>query len=463
MNTSTRLELKGQLRDSLKNVKWQAKAHMKDKFLADLKKARETYHGQELSKVLNKFRKRLEEGILNIMSVDIVNQMLLSFQEIQDYDSMVELVDNLKKSAYLNKITSSPQVVFHQAFALNRRRNIGDCDRALDLITTALKHKEHQIPDSICLCGRIFKDRFIESSYKDTDSLKSAIEWYRRSFKISPNEYAAINLATLLYIAGHSFATSDELKHVGLILSHLIGKKGPVHKLENYWDVATYFEFCLLANQFAKAIVAAECMFKLKPSRWNLKSTIGNIKLIYYFKPKQLVEQSSSYYEKETGTLSTMTQQEPIQSPEEQIVEFWMDFFFDAALEPSQTQIEFAALVLEHDKVYMPTYITMNLDAEEKSISISQMCAIHLKDLNGCRKPHLWHIKATGIRGISLYKRDDRCVFLYVHDNSDDFQIFFPSECIRERFHHLVLKMTGDKNIDMNENLKETVRKINYE
>lgn len=450
------LNLKTQLKDAFKNVKWQAKAHMKDKFLADLRKARDMYQGEELYKILHKFRRRLEDP--NMLNTDIVYQMLVSFQEVQDYDSMVQLVDDLSKFPNLLKITSSPQIVFHHAFALNRRHKIGDSDRALKLITNALETKEHQIPDSICLCGRIFKDRFIDSSYKDQESLKSAIDWYRRGFKISPNEYAAINLATLLYIAGHNFNSSNELRHVGLVLNNLIGKKGPVHKLENYWDVATYFEFCLLANQHPKAIEAAECMFNLKPTKWHLKSTIGNIKLIYKFKPKPALEN----FQNVSPTATTIHQQEVIQSPEEQIVEFWMDFFMDAVLDSCENQIRFAALVLEQNKVYMPTYITMNLDVEEKSITISQMCITHLRDLNGCRKPHLWHIKATGVRGISLYKRDERCVFLYVHDNSDDFQIFFPSESIRARFRALVLSITGNRSIDISADLKDTERKINF-
>lgn len=460
------VNLKGQLKEALKNVKWQAKAHMKDKFLADLKKARESYQGQELYKVLHVFRRRLDDP--NMLSIDIVNQMLVSFQEVQDYDSMVKLVDDLSKFPALTKITSSPQIVFHHAFALNRRHNVGDSDRALELITNALDSREHQIPDSICLCGRIFKDRFIESSYEDKESLKSAIDWYRKGFKISPNEYAAINLATLLYIAGHDFNSSEELKHVGLVLNNLIGKKGPVHKLNNYWDVATYFEFCLLANQFAKAIEAASCMFNLKPNKWHLKSTIGNIRLIYRFKPKTSAEQSkysSGGFTNSTTTANTQQHQqlqEVVQSPEEQIVEFWMDFFIDAVLDSCENQIRFAALVLEQSSEYVPTYITMNLDAEEKSITISQMCITHLRDLNGCRKPHLWHIKATGVRGISLYKRDERCVFLYVHDNSDDFQIFFPSESIRARFRALVLSITGNRSIDISANLKDTERKINF-
>uniref|UniRef100_A0A6G1SA56 Mitogen-activated protein kinase kinase kinase 15 n=1 Tax=Aceria tosichella TaxID=561515 RepID=A0A6G1SA56_9ACAR len=462
------LNLKGQLKEALKNVKWQAKAHMKDKFLADLKKARRSYQGEELYKILHEFRRRLDDP--NMLSTEVVYQMLVSFKEVQDYDAMVQLVDDLGKYPNLAKITSSPEIVFHHAFALNRRHKSGDSDRALTLITNALATKEHQIPDSICLCGRIFKDRFIESDYEDRDSLKNAINWYRKGFKISPNEYAAINLATLLYIAGHDFNSSDELKHVGLVLNNLIGKKGPVHKLDDYWDVATYFEFCLLANQFAKAIEAASCMFNLKPSKWHLKSTIGNIRLIYRFKPKPVPEhhqqqqQHQHQHLQATGTNDdgSSCPQEIIQSPEEQIVEFWMDFFIDALLDSCENQIRFASLVLEQNNEYMPTYITLNLDAEEKSITISQMCILHMRDLNACRKPHLWHIKASGIRGLSLYKRDERCVFLYVHDNSDDFQIFFPSEAIRARFRALVLSITGDQSIDISENLGEPERSINF-
>lgn len=437
----TPIKLQERLKLALRNVEWQAKAHMKEKFLSDLRKAKDTYQGSEFSRILHKLRKRLNDP--NILSCDVIYQMLLSFREIQDYNAMIQLVDDLNRVPNLLEITSAPLIVFNYAFALNRRHKEGDSDRALDLITKALETKEHQVPDSICLCGRIFKDRFIESGYEDKESLNSAIAWYRRGFKNEPNEYAAINLATLLFIAGHNFSASSELRHVGLVLNNLIGRKGPVHGLENYWDVATFFEFCLLANQHAKAIQAAECMFNLNPPKWHLKSTLGNIKLIYQFKPKPEIDQ--------------------VPSPEEQLVEFWIDYFMEAVAEDCAHEIRFASLVLEPTRDFMPTYVTVNLDAEEKSLTISQMCISHLRDINGCRKPHLWDIKATGIRGISLYKRDERCIFLYVHDNSDDFQIYFPSELIRSRFYSLVLEITADRAVDMSLDFKETERKINYE
>ncbi|WAR08377.1 M3K15-like protein [Mya arenaria] len=128
---------------------------------------------------------------------------------------------------------------------------------------------------------------------------------------------------------------------VGLKLNNLIGKKGSLQNLTDYWDVATFFEISVLAQDYSKAIQAAE------------------------------------------------------------------------------------VLILEPTKVFVPSYLQVNQDEDSKNVHV----------YNVCRKgklQHEWLFPAHHIKGVSLYKRDVRAVFLYVTENADDFHIFFSSETQRQ-------------------------------
>ncbi|KHJ48513.1 kinase domain protein [Trichuris suis] len=400
----------------LKEVQIEASAHSREKFLCDLRQARQESQSSRLKEILAKLRARLDDP--DVLSVDTVVNMLLSYRDIQDYAAMVSLVEDIR-SIPNNKIYESPAIQFNYAFALNRRNIDDDRARALELILDILKSQDNEVPDFLCLAGRIYKDRFSDSRFLDIEARDQAICWYRKGFETQPNEYAGINLATLLVIAGHSFQTSSELQQIAVILSGLLGRKGSLSNMQDYWDVATFFEISVLAENYFNACQAAQRMFILKPPAWFLKSTIGNIGLIEKFR------RSLQQYSRENQM-------------EYRRFLFWMDFFVESTkADDLHCDLRFPVLSMEPSKAYTPSYVSVNKD--DKTIFLWHV-TYSLPKSNFSQ----WIFPAESIRAVSAAKRDDRAVYLYVYLNSDDFMLFFPTDSHRHRFLDLVDEITSN-------------------
>ncbi|XP_034806171.1 mitogen-activated protein kinase kinase kinase 15 [Pan paniscus] len=392
----------------LKDIHVTSCVYYKETLLNDIRKAREKYQGEELAKELARIKLRMDNT--EVLTSDIIINLLLSYRDIQDYDAMVKLVETLEMLPTCD-LADQHNIKFHYAFALNRRNSTGDREKALQIMLQVLQSCDHPGPDMFCLCGRIYKDIFLDSDCKDDTSRDSAIEWYRKGFELQSSLYSGINLAVLLIVAGQQFETSLELRKIGVRLNSLLGRKGSLEKMKNYWDVGQFFSVSMLANDVGKAVQAAERLFKLKPPVWYLRSLVQNLLLIRRFK-KPIIEHS----------------------PRQERLNFWLDIIFEATNEVTNG-LRFPVLVIEPTKVYQPSYVSINNEAEERTVSLWHVSPTEMKQM------HEWNFTASSIKGISLSKFDERCCFLYVHDNSDDFQIYFSTEEQCSRFFSLVKEM----------------------
>lgn len=62
-----------------------------------------------------------------------------------------------------------------------RRNSPGDREQALRVMLQVLQSCEHPAPDMFCLCGRIYKDIFLDSDCKDTKNRDNAIQWWEHT------------------------------------------------------------------------------------------------------------------------------------------------------------------------------------------------------------------------------------------------------------------------------------------
>uniref|UniRef100_A0A8C2A534 mitogen-activated protein kinase kinase kinase n=1 Tax=Cyprinus carpio TaxID=7962 RepID=A0A8C2A534_CYPCA len=366
--------------------------YFRETVLNEIRKARELYTGAELAAELRRIQQRLDN--VECLSADVVINLLLSYRDIQDYESIVKLVETLEKLPTFDPV-AHPHIKFHYAFALNRRNLPGDRPKALDIMLPLVSSDEQVASDIYCLVGRIYKDMFLDSHFTDTDSRDQGIHWFRKGFESEPTLHSGINYAVLLLAAGHQFDSSFELRKVGVKLSSLLGKKGSLDRLQSYWDVGFFLGASILACDNTRVIQASEKLFKIKAPVWYLRSLVETILIYKHF---------------------TKPTTDP-QAPKQELVDFWMDFMVEAT-KKDVTSVRFPVLILEPTKVYQPSYLSINNDVEENTLSI-------------------WHVTPDDrhfliffffLFAFSISKFDERSCFLYVVNNSEDFQIYFCTE-----------------------------------
>ncbi|XP_077384027.1 mitogen-activated protein kinase kinase kinase 5 isoform X1 [Festucalex cinctus] len=415
----------------LNNVDVEASEYFRESVRHDIRMARERFSGRALSEELSRIQQRLDS--VDLLTPDIVMNLLLSYRDIQDYDAMIKLVEMLNNLP-MCLVARHQNIKFHYIFALNRRNQPGDRAKALEEILPIVESEGKVVSDVYCLCGRIYKDIFISSGFTEQHSRDQACYWYGKAFETEHTLHSGINNVVLLMAAGHEFDTSIELRKKGVTLSTLLGRKGSLEKMKDYWDVGFYLGANILANAHRKVIEASEKLYKLKAPLWYVASVMETY--ILYRQFAKLPE---------------------VKSPKQDTVDFWMELLLQYC-KPRVCTNRCPVLILEPSKVLQPAIVSVSEGDE--------ICTVQLKHVTPFKKGlHQWTFPAGAIRGVSASKIDERSCFLYVHYNSDDFQLCFPSEQHCKGFSDLVnslLHKAEDASQDQN-HLSDGILEYVYE
>ncbi|XP_060778179.1 mitogen-activated protein kinase kinase kinase 5 [Neoarius graeffei] len=386
------------------NVYIHASEYVHESIRREIRTARERFSGESLSQELKRIQKRLDT--VDLLSPDIVMNLLLSYRDIQDYESIINLVETLNGLPTC-AVAAQPNIKFQYIFALNRRNHPGDREKALSLILPMVQSGAPVASDVYCLCGRVYKDMFLSSGFTDAHCRDQACYWYGKAFEMEPSLHSGINTVVLLMAAGHEFDTSVELRKIGVALSSLLGRKGSLEKMHDYWDVGFYLGAGILANEHKKVIEASEKLYRLNAPMWYVGSVMETYILYKKFaKPPE------------------------VKTPKQEIVDFWMELHVQAC-KPTLSTARCPVLILEPTKIFQPSILSVCEEDKSRTVQLSHVPPPQ-KGL------HEWTFPASAIRGVSMSKIDERSCFLYVLYNSDDFQLCFPSTLHCKGFCELV-------------------------
>ncbi|KAA8591771.1 hypothetical protein FQN60_017145, partial [Etheostoma spectabile] len=376
----------------LNNVQIQSSEYFRESIRHEIRMARERFSGQALSEELSNIQKRLDS--VELLTPDI------------DYDAIIKLVETLSELP-MCLVAKHQNIKFNYIFALNRRNHPGDRAKALEAILPIVESGDKVASDVYCLCGRIYKDMFMSSGFTDQRSREQSCYWYGKAFEQEPTLHSGINNVVLLMAAGHEFDTSIELRKIGVTISTLLGRKGSLEKMKDYWDVGFYLGANILANEHRKVIMASDKLYKLKAPIWYVASIMETY--ILYRQFAKLPE---------------------VKSPTQDTVDFWMELLLQTC-RPTDSTGRCPVLIVEPSKVLQPAIVCVSEEDES--------CTVQLEHVAPLKKGlHQWTFPASEIRGVSASKIDERSCFLYVQYNSDDFQLCFPSELHCKGFCELV-------------------------
>lgn len=243
-----------------------------EQFKEKLDKAKAGETNEERKGALLEIQKDL--GDLKTVQNNILVNLLLAFRSVEAWDEMVNLCEEFSES--LKKILIVNQ---QWAFALNRRKNQADRNKAIALLEKIVKDHGADA-ETLGLLGRIYKDLYKEAkehgSIMASVLLDKAIEAYEDGFNSDPRDYyPGVNAITLLIEKGEDKSLA-KAKEFAPLVSFAVARRGGISS-NNYWDLATVLELACINGDLNLAIKVLPKVLLTASESWMPKTTMDNL------------------------------------------------------------------------------------------------------------------------------------------------------------------------------------------
>lgn len=232
---------------------------------------------------LSKGKEKLKEienkiGDFSLAPAELLIDIVLSYRDVSAWDDMVKVI-----SRFPDKIKNLITVQEQFAFALNRRNEQGDRDKATAILKRLLS-KYGNSPETCGILGRIYKDIYSDAKKTSRASearsaLNESIKFYTLGFEEDPRDYyPGINAITLLFERGND-ESKKEIERLYPLVSFAVSRRGGLNS-DDYWDVATVLELSLIGKDLQLARQATDKLLLIGKAYWNFETTYRNIKML---------------------------------------------------------------------------------------------------------------------------------------------------------------------------------------
>jgi tetratricopeptide (TPR) repeat protein len=213
--------------------------------------------------------KLLESGVL----IDTY----LSYRAVSAWNAMIELYEQMP--AHVQQTALARQQL---ALALNRRNQMGDRDRAVQVLTQLIRDYGENA-ETLGILGRVYKDQYTEAKKAQDLAaegwLDLAIETYTKGFEAEPADYyPGVNAVTLLLQKGDEQSLSEVDRLAPLVTFAAVRQGG--ERANDYWTVVTVLELACANRDYPLAQRCLPRALALGKEDWMFDTTAANLRLI---------------------------------------------------------------------------------------------------------------------------------------------------------------------------------------